>query len=141
MQDSSHSGGAEPSFKVRDSSPARSFDLHGISILPYTADIKSPISFSIRGYPANGGDPIVRWYRWTIDAQLQYPWDAYVEGVNYVNKVEIFVVPGADTSSKERLPFTLDDVKITWRNPDGAAVQEKQDVVVIENHRGTDRGL
>lgn len=76
-----------------------------------------------------------------MDAQLQYPWNAYVEGVNYVNKVEIFVVPGADTSSKERLPFTLDDVKITWRNPDGAAVQEKQDVVVIENHRGTDRGL
>lgn len=72
--------------------------------------------FSIRGYPANGGDPIVKWYRWTLDAQLQYPWDANVEGVDAVNKVEIFVVPSPDMTSKARLPFTLDNIKITWRN-------------------------
>lgn len=115
VQDSSHTGGVEPYFQARPSSPAQSFDLHQISILPYTATPKSPILFSIRGYPASGGPPLVRWYKWSIDAQLQYPWDAPVQGVDAVNKVEIFVVPGDDVKSKERLPYTLDNVKITWR--------------------------
>ncbi|KAI5839888.1 hypothetical protein DFP73DRAFT_529713 [Morchella snyderi] len=115
VQDSSHTGGVEPYFKARPNSPAQSFDLHQISILPYTSIPRSPILFSIRGYPANGGPPLVRWYKWTIDAQLQYPWDAQVQGVDAVNKVEIFVVPGEDVKSKERLPYTLDNVKITWR--------------------------
>lgn len=141
MQDSSHSGGAEANFKVHANSPAQAFDFHGISILPYAATIKSPIMFSIRGYPANGGNPIVKWYRWTMDAQLQYPWDAHVEGVNSVNKVEIFVVPGSDILSKERLPFTLDNIKITWRNTLAVAVEEASDIVIIENHQGTHRGL
>lgn len=92
--------------------------------------------FSIRGYPANGGEPYVRWYRWTLDAQLQYPWDAHVEGIDFVNKVEIFVVPGSDISSKDRLPFTLDDIKLTWRNLPTTAVEGKNDVVIIENLQG-----
>lgn len=89
----------------------------------------------------DGGEPHVRWYKWTWDAQLQYPWDAYVEGVEFVNKVEIYVVPGADTTSEERLPFTLDNVKLTWKNPPMAGeVRERkkkeEGIVVIENQGG-----
>lgn len=56
-----------------------------------------------------------------------------------MNKVEIYVVPGSETTSKERLPYTLDNIKITWRNPFIAAAtveEEEKDLLIIENHQG-----
>ncbi|KAL7269423.1 hypothetical protein RUND412_007921 [Rhizina undulata] len=116
VQDSSFSGGDEPSFEVRPSSPELSFKLHSFAILPVQNPLNAPVSFSIRAWPAKGGEPLVRWYRWNYNYQLQNPWVAPVGGIEYVKKVEIYVVPGADQTTSERLPFTLDNIKITWQD-------------------------
>ncbi|KAL7266166.1 hypothetical protein RUND412_011297 [Rhizina undulata] len=116
VQDSSFSGGQEPWFKVSSFSPDKSFQLHSFAILPVQDPLNASVSFSIRAWPVRGGDPLIRWYRWNYNYQLKYPWVAPIEGIKYVKKVEIYVIPGTDQHTHKRLPFTLDNINITWQD-------------------------
>lgn len=122
-------GGIQPYFQVSNQSPTQSFNLVRFSLLPVTDTPNAPIFFNVVGYPADGSAAFTRRYKWAYDSQLQYYWKVDIPNFNFVKKVAIWVFD----ANQKNLPFTLDDVSISWKNPPGSKSDMQQPII---QHQG-----